>query len=201
MRPAWPAGSRLRRACSSRWPSPRCPMFAIGALRRLADAEGLTRVELAVSSAREGMRQSTEDLLTAARILGERPALQRLLRGPVPETLAAVPRALLRECGARRLRARARRGLDRHDDERDRVGSRARGGRRAGRAVPDHRRGAEDGVVRRAGRRQRARRHHRHRACATSTSASRRGSPSEPACRSRSSTTRRSSRAKARSRS
>ena len=62
-------------------------IFAIGALRRLADAEGLTRVELAVSSAREGMRQSTEDLLTAARILGERPALQRLLRGPVPETL------------------------------------------------------------------------------------------------------------------
>ena len=62
-------------------------MFAIGALRRLAEAEGLTRVELAVSSAREGMRQSTEDLLTAARILGERPALQRLLRGPVPETL------------------------------------------------------------------------------------------------------------------
>jgi signal transduction histidine kinase len=62
-------------------------MFAIGALRRLADAEGLTRVELAVSSAREGMRQSTEDLLTASRILGERPALQRLLRGPVRETL------------------------------------------------------------------------------------------------------------------
>src|SRR5688572_30161443 len=62
-------------------------MFAIGALRRLADAEGLTRVELAVSSAREGMRQSTEDLLTAARILGERPVLQRMLRGPVPETL------------------------------------------------------------------------------------------------------------------
>jgi signal transduction histidine kinase len=62
-------------------------IFAIGALRRLADAEGLTRVELAVASAREGMRQSTEDLLTAARILGERPALQRLLRGPVPETL------------------------------------------------------------------------------------------------------------------
>jgi signal transduction histidine kinase len=62
-------------------------IFAIGALRRLADAEGLTRVELAVASAREGMRQSTEDLLTGARILGERPALQRLLRGPVPETL------------------------------------------------------------------------------------------------------------------
>jgi hypothetical protein len=62
-------------------------IFAIGALRRLADAEGLTRVELAVSSAREGMRLSTEDLLTVARTLGERPALQRQLRGPVPETL------------------------------------------------------------------------------------------------------------------
>jgi signal transduction histidine kinase len=62
-------------------------IFSIGALRRLADAEGLTRVELAVSSAREGIRLSTEDLLTAARTLGERPALQRQLRGPVPETL------------------------------------------------------------------------------------------------------------------
>jgi signal transduction histidine kinase/HAMP domain-containing protein len=62
-------------------------IFAIAALRRLADAEGLTRVELAVSSARDGIRQSTEDLLTAARILGERPVLQRQLRGPVPETL------------------------------------------------------------------------------------------------------------------
>jgi signal transduction histidine kinase len=61
-------------------------VFGIGALRRLAAAEGLTRVELAVSSAREGLRQSTEDLLTAARILGERPALQRELRGPLRET-------------------------------------------------------------------------------------------------------------------
>ncbi len=62
-------------------------IFSIAALRRLADAEGLTRVELAVSSAREGIRLSTEDLLTTARTLGERPALQRQLRGPVPETL------------------------------------------------------------------------------------------------------------------
>jgi len=62
-------------------------VFSIAALRRLADAEGLTRVELAVSSAREGIRLSTEDLLTSARTLGERPALQRQLRGPVPETL------------------------------------------------------------------------------------------------------------------
>ena len=70
-------------------------VFGIGSLRRLADAEGLTRVELAVSSAREGIRQSTEDLLTAARILGERPALQRELRGPMAGTL---PPYLARYC-------------------------------------------------------------------------------------------------------
>jgi signal transduction histidine kinase len=70
-------------------------VFGIGQLRRLAEAEGLTRVELAVSSAREGMRQSTEDLLTAARILAERPALQRELRGRVSATL---PPFLARYC-------------------------------------------------------------------------------------------------------
>ena len=67
-------------------------VFAIGALGRLAEAEGLARVELAVSSAREGIRLSTEDLLTAARILGERPALQRLLLGPVPEIQPVLAR-------------------------------------------------------------------------------------------------------------
>ena len=70
-------------------------VFGIGSLRRLAEAEGLTRVELAVSSAREGMRQSTEDLSTAARILAERPALQRELRGRVSATL---PPFLARYC-------------------------------------------------------------------------------------------------------
>ena len=49
-------------------------------LQDLAEAEGRTRVELAVSDARESIRQSTEDLLTAARVLGERPTLRRLLR-------------------------------------------------------------------------------------------------------------------------
>ena len=67
-------------------------VFSIGSLRRLADAEGLARVELAVSSAREGVRQSTEDLLTAAHILGERPALQRSLRGPMVETVPVLAR-------------------------------------------------------------------------------------------------------------
>src|SRR5262245_4009973 len=67
----------------------------VGSLRSLAEAEALTRVELAVSAAREGLRQGTEDLLTAARILGERPPLQRLLRGSIRD---ALPPYLVRYC-------------------------------------------------------------------------------------------------------
>ena len=74
-------------------------MFGVGSLRSLAEAEALTRVELAVSAAREGLRQSTEDLLTAARILGERPPLQRLLRGSIRD---ALPPYLVRYCEAQR---------------------------------------------------------------------------------------------------
>ena len=51
----------------------------IGLLRDLAEREALTRVKLAVSAAREGIRQSTEELSSTARVLGERPTLQRLL--------------------------------------------------------------------------------------------------------------------------
>jgi signal transduction histidine kinase len=70
-------------------------VFGVGSLRSVAEAEALTRVELAVSAAREGLRQSTEDLLTAARILGERPPLQRLLRGSIRD---ALPPYLVRYC-------------------------------------------------------------------------------------------------------
>jgi signal transduction histidine kinase len=72
-------------------------MLIVGlrSLRSVAEAEALTRVELAVSAAREGLRQSIEDLLTAGRILGERPALQRLLRGTIRESL---PPYLTRYC-------------------------------------------------------------------------------------------------------
>src|SRR5262245_36642411 len=55
--------------------------------RSQAEAQALTRVELGVSAAREGLRQATEDVLTAARILGERPALQRQLRNPTVDAL------------------------------------------------------------------------------------------------------------------
>jgi signal transduction histidine kinase/HAMP domain-containing protein len=70
-------------------------VYGIGSLRELAAAEGLTRVELAVSAAREALRQNTEDLLTAARILGEREPLRRLLRGSIPD---ALPPYLTRYC-------------------------------------------------------------------------------------------------------
>jgi signal transduction histidine kinase len=79
-------------------------MLVVGvrSLRSLAETEALTRVELAVSAAREGLRQSTEDLLTAARILGERPPLQRLLRGSIRD---ALPPYLVRYCDGAALDA------------------------------------------------------------------------------------------------
>jgi signal transduction histidine kinase/HAMP domain-containing protein len=70
-------------------------VVGLGSLRSLAEAEALTRAELAVSAAREGLRQSTEDLLTSARILGERPPLLRLLRGAIRDGL---PPYLTRYC-------------------------------------------------------------------------------------------------------
>jgi signal transduction histidine kinase len=70
-------------------------VFGVGSLRSLAEVEALTRVELGVSAARESLRQTTEDLLTAARILGERPPLQRLLRGSIRD---ALPPYLVRYC-------------------------------------------------------------------------------------------------------
>ena len=131
-----PAASRSRRALLVALAVGAMSVFGIGSLRRLADAEGLARVELAVSSAREGIRQSTEDLLTAARILGERPALQRLLRGPVPET-AAVPRAVLRKRGARRAaRSCAATRCSATTSDGRGLGPRARRRRGAGRAIP-----------------------------------------------------------------
>ena len=76
--------------------------FGVGSLRDLAEAEALTRVELATSAAREGLRQNTEDLLTAARILGERPTLQRLLGGTTNDALLPY---LTRYCEAAALDA------------------------------------------------------------------------------------------------
>jgi len=70
-------------------------VFGVGSLRGLAETEAITRVELAATAAREELRQTREDLLTAARILGERPPLQRLLSDPLREPLLPI---LVRSC-------------------------------------------------------------------------------------------------------
>lgn len=62
-------------------------LLGVGSIRALAGAEALARTEVAASAAREGLRQTLEDLGTAARILGERPTLQRLLTGSIREAL------------------------------------------------------------------------------------------------------------------
>lgn len=77
-------------------------ILGVSSVRSFAEAQALTRAELAASAAREGLRQSTEDLLTAARILGERPALERLLRGSIREALLAY---LDRYCSSQALDA------------------------------------------------------------------------------------------------
>src|SRR5690606_34115120 len=48
-------------------------------LKDLAEAEGMIRVELALTAAQEALRQDAEDVLTGTRVLGERPTLLRLL--------------------------------------------------------------------------------------------------------------------------
>jgi len=70
-------------------------VFGIRTVQRLAEAEALTRVELGLSTAREGLRQGIEELVVAVRVLSERPTLHRLLGMAVPE---ALPDYLARYC-------------------------------------------------------------------------------------------------------
>jgi signal transduction histidine kinase len=68
---------------------------AVGMLRDLADEQGKARVQLAGAIAREELRRLGEDALTSARVLAERPALQRLL---AENRIDAVPPLLRRFC-------------------------------------------------------------------------------------------------------
>jgi signal transduction histidine kinase/HAMP domain-containing protein len=70
-------------------------LFGIRTVERLADAEALTRVELGLSTAREGVRQGIEELVVAVRVLSERPTLHRLLGMAAPDPL---PDYLTRYC-------------------------------------------------------------------------------------------------------
>ena len=64
-------------------------------LRGLADTEAKARVELGAATAREALRQSGDDLLTATLVLAERPTLQRLLER---EELSGLEPYLARYC-------------------------------------------------------------------------------------------------------
>jgi signal transduction histidine kinase len=68
---------------------------AIGMLHDLADDQGKARVQLAGAMAREDLRRMVEDALTAARVLAERPTLQRLLTEGRTD---AIPPILRRFC-------------------------------------------------------------------------------------------------------
>jgi signal transduction histidine kinase len=68
---------------------------AIGMLHDLADEQGKARVQLASAMAREDLRRMVEDALTAARVLAERPTLQRLLSEGRTD---AIPPILRRFC-------------------------------------------------------------------------------------------------------
>ncbi|MEP7242705.1 MAG: ATP-binding protein [Gammaproteobacteria bacterium] len=68
---------------------------AVGMLRDLADEQGKARVQLAGAIAREDLRRMGEDALSSARVLAERPALQRLLS---ENRIDAVPPLLRRFC-------------------------------------------------------------------------------------------------------
>ncbi len=61
---------------------------AIGMLRDMGDSQGKERVLLASATAHEDVRRLTEDALTAARVLAQRPTLQRLLEEHRIEALA-----------------------------------------------------------------------------------------------------------------
>ena len=61
---------------------------AIGMLRVLADEQGKARVLLAGATAHEDVRRMTEDALASARVLAQRPTLQRLLDQHQDEAIA-----------------------------------------------------------------------------------------------------------------
>jgi signal transduction histidine kinase len=68
---------------------------AIRMLHDLADEQGKARAQLAGANAREDLRRMVEDALTAARVLAERPTLQRLLAEGRTD---AIPPFLRRSC-------------------------------------------------------------------------------------------------------
>lgn len=70
---------------------------AVGLLRKLADNQGIVRVQFAGATAREELRRVSEDALTAARGVAAQPTLRRIAR---TETATALEPVLRRACQA-----------------------------------------------------------------------------------------------------
>ena len=116
--------ARLRRRLSALWPDPANTSLgwwmvavhvllvllvgvglaatATGMLRVLADQQGKARVLLAGATAHEDVRRMTEDALNSARVLAQRPTLQRLLD---QHQDGAIPPFLGRFCDTSQLDA------------------------------------------------------------------------------------------------
>ena len=73
---------------------------AVDLLNELADQEGKARVQLAGAMARENLRRMTEDALTSARVLADRPTLQRLLADGNVAGIAPFVRRFCERIGA-----------------------------------------------------------------------------------------------------
>jgi signal transduction histidine kinase len=76
--------------------------FAIDLLERLADSQERARVQLAGADARAELTRASEDALTFARVLAERPTLRRLL---AEQDLANLQPFLQRFCGTANMDA------------------------------------------------------------------------------------------------
>jgi len=70
---------------------------AVSLLRKLADNQGIVRVQFAGATAREELRRTHEDLLTAARGIAAQGALRRLVH---PESATSLEPVLRRACQA-----------------------------------------------------------------------------------------------------
>jgi signal transduction histidine kinase len=62
-------------------------LYSIGMLRVLADEQGKARVQLGGAMAREDLRRFVEDAVTSARVLADRPTLNRLLSEQRPKAV------------------------------------------------------------------------------------------------------------------
>lgn len=60
---------------------------SVGLLRKLADSQGMVRVQLAGATAREELRRLSEDTLTTARGIAARPTLRRMILEETPSDL------------------------------------------------------------------------------------------------------------------